>query len=131
MRGGYLLFLELEEPKTLSIGRLGRRDFPAGLYVYAGSGLGGVEARAERHLRTEKTRKWHIDHLTAAANALDYIAFESERRVECDLAKSMEGFGGKHLVRGFGSSDCGCESHLLYLGGLKVTSTRSTRTCGT
>ena len=64
-------------------------------------------------------------------NALDYIAFESERRVECDLAKSMEGFGGKHLVRGFGSSDCGCESHLLYLGGLKVTSSRSTRRCGT
>jgi len=124
MRGGYILFLELEKPKTLKIGRLGEYKFPAGLYAYAGSGLGNVEARADRHLSEKKTRKWHIDYLTAEAHALDYIAFESKRRIECDLAKSMEGLGGKHLVKGFGSSDCDCESHLIYLGGLKVADIR-------
>ena len=131
MRGGYILFLELEKPKTLKIGRLGEHEFPAGLYAYAGSGLGNVEARAGRHLATKKTKKWHIDYLTAEAHALDYIAFESKRRIECDLAKSMEGLGGKHLVKGFGSSDCGCQSHLLFLGGLKVASIQNSRTCGT
>jgi len=131
MRGGYILFLELEKPKTLKIGRLGEHEFPAGLYAYAGSGLGNVEARAGRHLATKKTKKWHIDYLTAEAHALDYIAFESKRRIECDLAKSMEGLGGKHLVKGFGSSDCKCESHLLFLGSLKVASIQSTRTYGT
>ncbi len=131
MRGGYLLFLELDGSKVLTIGRLGRHKFPAGLYVYAGSGLGGVEARAKRHLSGEKTKRWHIDYLTAVARPLDYIAFESRRRIECDLAKSMEGLGGKHIVEGFGSSDCHCESHLLYLGGLKVASIRNSRMCGT
>jgi Uri superfamily endonuclease len=131
MRGGYILFLELEKPKTLKIGRLGQYEFPAGLYAYAGSGLGGVEARADRHLSEKKTKKWHIDYLSAEAHALDYIAFESKRRIECDLAKSMEKLGGKHLVKGFGSSDCGCKSHLIYLGGLKVANIQGGHRRGT
>jgi len=125
------LFLELKKASVIQIGRLGRRRLPAGLYVYAGSGLGGVEARAGRHLSKRKTKKWHIDYLTAKARTLDCVAFESKRRIECDLAKSMEGLGGKHLVKGFGSSDCKCESHLLYLGGLKIASVQNSRTCGT
>jgi Uri superfamily endonuclease len=131
MRGGYILFLELEKAKTLKIGRLGEHRFPAGLYAYAGSGLGSVEARIGRHLSEKKTRKWHIDYLTAEARTLDYIAFESKRKIECDLAKSMEGLGGKHLVKGFGSSDCGCESHLIYLGGLKVANIKGGHRRGT
>ena len=131
MRGGYLLFLELKKPRVLAVGRLGRRRFPAGLYVYAGSGLKGVESRVKRHLSKKKTIRWHIDYLTAVAHTLDFIAFESERRIECDLAASMQRLGGKHLVKGFGSSDCRCESHLIYLGGLKVASIQNSRMYGT
>ena len=127
MRGGYLLFLELEKPSAIRIGRLGHWELPAGLYVYAGSGLRSVEARARRHLGKKRTKRWHIDYLTTKARTLDCIAFESERRIECDLARSMESLGGKHLIGGFGSSDCKCESHLLYLGGLRVTSIHDDR----
>ena len=101
------------------------------MYAYAGSGLRGVEKRAGRHFSKNKTKRWHIDYLIAKAKTLDCVAFESKRRIECSLAKSMEGLGGKHLVKGFGSSDCKCESHLLYLGGLKVASIQNNRTCGT
>jgi len=127
MRGGYLLFLELKKPRVLAVGRLGRRRFPAGLYVYAGSGLKGVESRVKRHFSEKKTKRWHIDHLTAVAKTLDFIAFESERRIECDLAASMQRLGGRHLVKGFGSSDCRCESHLIFLGGLKVAKIQNDR----
>ncbi len=116
MQGGYLLFLELKEPKTLAIGRLGKHEFPAGLYAYAGSGLKNLESRVARHVASKRTRHWHIDYLTNEADPLDFYAFESDHRIECDLASSMEKYGGKHLVKGFGSSDCNCESHLLYLG---------------
>ncbi len=89
----------------------------------------GVESRVGRHL--SKTKRWHIDYFTAVAHTLDFIAFESDKRIECDLAASMQRLGGKHLVKGFGSSDCHCESHLIYLGGLKVASIRNSRTSGT
>lgn len=131
MQGGYILFLELKKPATVSVGRLGRHRFPAGLYAYAGSALGNLEARLGRHFSEKKVKRWHIDYLASAAKPLDYLAFESDRKIECELAKSMEKIGGKHLVKGFGSSDCGCASHLLYLGGLKVASIQSSRTYGT
>ncbi len=123
--------MELKKPRVLAVGRLGLHRFPAGLYVYAGSGLKGVESRVKRHLSKKKTKRWHIDYLTAAARTLDFIAFESERRIECDLAASMQRLGGKHTVKGFGSSDCHCESHLIYLGGLKVARIRNSRRFGT
>ena len=131
MRGGYLLFLELKKPRTLAVGHLGRHRFPAGLYVYAGSGLAGIESRVNRHFSKKRTKRWHIDYLSAVARPLDFIAFESDRRIECDLAASMQRLGGKHIAKGFGSSDCLCESHLIYLGGLKVASIQNSRTCGT
>ena len=74
MRGGYLLFLEFKEPETLAIGRLGEHAFPAGLYAYAGSALGGIEKRVGRHFSKSKKKRWHIDHLTDKAEPLDYIA---------------------------------------------------------
>jgi len=131
MRGGYLLFLELTSPKTLQVGRLGTHEFPAGLYVYAGSALGGLESRVGRHLSKEKTKRWHIDYLTEVAEPLDVYAFESSKRIECELAGAVKRLGGKHHMAGFGASDCGCESHLLYLGEPRAASTQSSRTCGT
>ena len=51
MKGSYVLVLKLEEDKRLTIGRLGTFEFPAGLYLYCGSALNGLEARVRRHLR--------------------------------------------------------------------------------
>ena len=131
MQGGYILFLELKKPATVSVGRLGRHRFPAGLYAYAGSALGNLESRLGRHFSEKKVKRWHIDYLAAVARPLDYLAFESNHRIECDLAESMEHLGGKHIVKGFGSSDCGCASHLLYLGRLKIPSIQSSHMYGT
>ena len=79
-----------------------------------------MEASVARHLSKDKANRWHIDYLTAVAEPLDFYAFESDRRIECDLAGSVKKLGGKHLVKGFGSSDCKCESHMLYLGGTRA-----------
>src|SRR5690349_8091196 len=61
--GVYQLYLDLANATVLEIGRLGRLAFPAGLYVYTGSALGGLRPRLARHLRREKRHHWHIDHL--------------------------------------------------------------------
>ncbi len=39
----------------------------------------------------------------------------SERNLECELAKAIRSIGSRE-VPGFGSSDCGCSSHLFRLG---------------
>ena len=97
---------------VLSVGELGNRSFKAGYYAYIGSALGGLEARVGRHLRQEKLARWHIDYLLARARAVDVVVAESGERKECAVAKELAG----HLpsIRGFGSSDCACHSHLFY-----------------
>jgi len=44
---------------------LGEFDFPAGIRLH-GSAKRNFEARIARHLRQEKTLRWHIDYLLAA-----------------------------------------------------------------
>lgn len=62
----YQLFIEVNEPITLAIGKLGRFDFPAGSYVYTGSAKAHMEARIARHLSVDKKLRWHIDYLLNA-----------------------------------------------------------------
>ena len=114
MKGSYVLVLNLEEDKRLTIGRLGTFEFPAGLYLYCGSALNGLEARVRRHLRQDKKRHWHIDYVTAVAPVKEVWWLESEARWECRWAETIMGRGGRVVVRGFGSSDCRCPSHLAY-----------------
>ncbi len=100
----------------ISVGRLGEFRFPAGCYVYSGSARRNFEARIARHLRTEKTLRWHIDYLLAA-RGVSVTAVKRSVRDECALNRSA---GGTIVVAGFGASDCteGCGSHLRYLGPL-------------
>jgi len=110
----YQLRIEVAQPLRLSIGRLGTFDFPAGRYTYSGSAARNLEARIARHLRQEKTLRWHIDWLLAAPG----VAVTTVRRsqlAECVLNRRS---GGRVVVPGFGASDCraGCGSHLRYLG---------------
>ena len=117
MKGSYVLVLDLEEDKRLTIGRLGTFEFPAGLYLYCGSALNGLEARVRRHLRQDKKRHWHIDCVTAVAPVKEVWWIESVARWECRWAETIMGRGGRVVVRGFGSSDCRCLTHLLRLDG--------------
>lgn len=110
----YQLIIELAQPVHCCIGRLGVFDFPAGRYCYTGSARRAFEARIARHLRQEKTLRWHIDHLLAAPGVIVVKVLRS-RRNECELNQSRR---GTVPVPGFGASDCraGCGAHLKRLG---------------
>lgn len=120
----YQLFIELARPRRICVGRLGEFLFPAGRYVYTGSARRNFEARIARHLRAEKTLRWHIDYLLAVRGA-SVTRVRRSVRDECALNRSI---GGSVVVAGFGASDCaaGCGSHLRYLGLLPKVGARGT-----
>ncbi len=113
--GSYLLFARLDSKLVLSVPRFIGQTLAVGWYLYAGSarGPGGVAARAGRHLRKDKTVRWHIDHLTTAADGLWTASLPGVS--ECEIAGALaEAPGFNFPVEGFGSSDChACRAHLL------------------
>ena len=111
--GTYVLVITLGSDLTTEVGALGTLSFPAGVYLYTGSALGGLDQRVSRHIRHEKTVKWHIDRLTVAADSV--IAYESypDFIPECELASMAGDCGMVPSVDGFGCSDCSCRTHLF------------------
>ncbi|NQV61508.1 MAG: GIY-YIG nuclease family protein [Alphaproteobacteria bacterium] len=113
--GAYALLIELSQPFTLPIARLGRPTLAPGLYVYCGSayGPGGLAARVGRHLRRGKAIRWHVDHLTETGKVLDVLCVPDGS--ECELVRRLGRMADAGApVAGFGSSDCQqCTSHLL------------------
>ncbi len=99
----------------MTVGRLGSFDFPAGLYLYTGSALNGLEGRINRHLRRDKKLHWHIDYLLGAAEVVEVWWMAGEERWECRWATAIRNRGGSLVVTRFGSSDCRCPAHLLRL----------------
>ncbi len=115
--GSYLILLELTRREKVPVGALGEMDFPPGWYVYAGSASRGLAARTARHLRrTRKTPHWHLDHLRDRAASAAAFPIASYRNLECRLAAALGDIGGRPTPR-FGSSDCGCLSHLYHFSG--------------
>lgn len=112
--GTYVLVFRLDRDATIEVGALGRVPVPAGDYAYVGSAFGpGGFGRAERHrshLAGESdTVHWHIDALTTRPETSFVAAFLCpEIDVECDVASHLP----PGPVDGFGSSDCGCRTHL-------------------
>ena len=77
--------------------------------------MGGIDARIARHLRKEKRFHWHIDYLLERCSIIRYAIEESSTRQECRVnSRTLAMDGAKVVVRGFGSSDCGCVAHLVY-----------------
>jgi len=109
--GTYALILHVPFDLQLKVGELGVRNFKEGYYAYVGSALSGVENRVRHHLRREKPSHWHIDYLTMRARVVDLIRAKSRVRKECRVAGGLRDLP---CVEGFGSSDCGCSSHLFY-----------------
>ena len=112
-RGSYLLLMRLRRKLPLRAGRLPRTVFPAGYYLYVGSAMRGLSSRLARHRRQQKKPHWHIDHLTAQASHILPLAIRSSERQECEIAEALS------LImeagqRQFGSSDCGCATHLFF-----------------
>lgn len=115
--GSYVLFLRLIKDTRIKVGKLGTICFPAGLYAYVGSALGGWEGRVKRHLTGGATIHWHVDYLRAEALVEGVIVFESPERLECMINQAIARVS-LEVAPGFGSSDCGCSSHLHFLGAL-------------
>jgi len=118
MHGTYCLVISLEEDSKVRIGSLGVREFPAGIYVYAGSALSGIENRVSRHRSAKKKRRWHIDYLLDRAEVRSVIAIPTNRKsTECEVLRALATCEGASVpVDGFGSSDCKCRSHLVCFG---------------
>ncbi len=112
--------LAVEARGTMEVGRLGLQRFD-GLYLYVGSALGpGGLKRVERHRAVasgqNQTRRWHIDYLLALGEIKGVFVLKTQGKRECALAQAL----GKHFepaVRGFGSSDCRCKTHLFKASG--------------
>lgn len=116
MKGAYVLLVYLDEEKTVRVGALGGIRFPRGYYTYTGSSMTNLEKRVARHFRKTKPLKWHIDHLLASAKVLRAELFPSDVRKECEINEVVLSQGGSVPAKGFGSSDCSCETHLVYFG---------------
>jgi len=119
--GTYALLLRLERDCALTVGRLGRFCFPAGIYVYVGSGHGpgGMAARVARHLREPKPRRWHVDYLRPHAWPVEIWCAIGARKRECVWAQTLLTLPGASIpVPRFGASDCRCPAHLVHFSAL-------------
>lgn len=104
--------MKLPRDGEFKIGKLGPVKFKSGYYVYIGSALGGLKARIDRHRKTRKNLRWHIDYLVAKAILVEIIYAETAERKECNIAQGLSKYFNS--IANFGSSDCVCQSHLFY-----------------
>ena len=115
-QGSYILFVDLEHPAIIRVGSLGLFDFEEGTYAYCGSALNGLEGRLARHFSDHRRKRWHIDYLLDEGRAMEALVIPSTARLECFLNRLVASMpGSREPVRGFGSSDCRCSSHLHLL----------------
>lgn len=111
------MVLRLPHSTAVDVGRLGRVQFPAGWYTYAGSarGPGGLAARISRHLRSPKPLRWHVDCLRANARPVQVWYALGACKRECSWAQALSGLPGASIpVSRFGASDCRCPAHLVH-----------------
>lgn len=116
-RGLYVLAFELGEDVCVEVGALGEFELPAGQYAYVGSARRYLRQRVERHMRSEKPTRWHIDYLTTLTCASPRVAllFGLDDTTECGLSQMLAEDGRANApIEGFGASDCtaSCTAHL-------------------
>ena len=114
-KGIYILVVSVSKDINVNVGALGSVNFEKGVYAYVGSAQNNLEKRIERHLRKTKQKFWHIDYILDDANVkvLKVFPKKAGRLEECKIAKNISEIGVP--IKGFGSSDCKCESHLFKL----------------
>lgn len=112
-----MLVLSINKEINVRVGSLGTLTFDSGLYAYVGSAQGNLERRVARHFSKEKRVFWHIDYLLKNEHVnIQNVFFKvAPKTEECSLAKMMSEL--YRPVKGFGSSDCNCLSHLFKVDG--------------
>jgi Uri superfamily endonuclease len=117
MPGSYALYLRCDRSAEVSVGALGRFRVEPGAYLYIGSafGPGGLRARLSRHAARSKIKRWHIDYIRPRMSLAGAWISTSSIRLEHDWAAKVLGLSLASVpLPGFGSSDCGCASHLVH-----------------
>ena len=114
--GTYALVLQSHTRRRVHIGRRGPLTIEPGHYIYVGSafGLGGVLARVSRHCRETKSKHWHIDYLREFVTPIAAWYSYAPVRLEHRWAQALTGMSGMTPIKGFGSSDCRCQTHLFH-----------------
>ncbi len=115
--GTYAIVLQLIRTTTMAVGKLGPVSFNTGYYMYIGSafGPGGLAARIGRHLKPSKKCHWHIDYLRRIAEIREIWYTLHPAKVECRWTRLLKQTRTARVVcPAFGSSDCGCDTHLFH-----------------
>ena len=115
-KGLYLLVLRLKKREEISVGKLANTTFWPGIYLYVGRARSGLAGRIRRHVRKEKKLFWHIDYFLQSAKIED-IWIKDNDFDECQVAHAIENQleGSFSPLKKFGSSDCRCSSHLIFV----------------
>jgi Uri superfamily endonuclease len=113
----YVLVLSSRSTDLIQKGRLGALRLQSGFYVYVGSALGpgGVRARLAHHRNPSHWPHWHIDYLRPHTRVEEICYRLDTRRLEHIWAERIGLAEGASVpLVGFGSTDCGCEGHLVF-----------------
>ncbi|MBE2279193.1 MAG: GIY-YIG nuclease family protein [Ignavibacteriaceae bacterium] len=114
-KGIYICIFKLDFEQDINVGKMGLHFFKKGFYLYVGSafGGGGLKARILRHSEKSTKIHWHIDYLKSLSSFVGcYIKLTDlteEHKTASHLSELFE-----IPVKGFGSSDCKCSTHLFY-----------------
>jgi sugar fermentation stimulation protein A len=115
--GIYQLLIELPNIETISVGSLGEISLAEGFYIYTGSAQKNLRERIARHFCAEKAFHWHIDYLLKYGEIIAYNLQPYKPDLECRTnLDSLSSYPKAESVSGFGSSDCNCDSHLIFVG---------------
>jgi Uri superfamily endonuclease len=125
LKGTYCLIIQLRDDNVIEIGKKGPIKFNKGYYVYVGSALNSLETRLKRHLSNKKKLFWHVDYLLncSSADIKEIVFAVNNGKWECIIASKISSNGVE--IKGFGSSDCKCESHLFRFDEIEI----SIKTC--
>lgn len=115
--GTYLLLFHNRINQAIEIGKIGTMEVQQGYYLYVGSafGSGGIKARVNRHIRQDKTLKWHIDYLRSHC-CLErvFINYSANKQESNWVEKLQQQSSFSTGFNGFGASDSHHSSHLFF-----------------
>ena len=106
----------LNTNQRIQAGKLKQTEFAPGIYLYIGSARNGLSGRIARHLRKEKKIFWHIDYFLQKAKIKE-IWVRNDYFDECQILNEAKNSlkSSRFPLKKFGSSDCRCPSHLIFL----------------
>lgn len=120
-KGAYILVMKLKQKQRMTVGKLPVTTFHPGLYLYVGKAKTGLKARLNRHLSKEKKLFWHIDYFLQKAEIIE-MWIKQDFFKECQVARQIKKIlkASQWPRKRFGSSDCLCPSHILFVPPNKV-----------